>query len=721
MNDTRYEFFAAAPKGIEPILQEELRGLGAGESRVTAGGVHFSGPLVLALRACLWSRTAGRVLFSLGRYPVGGTADISEALRSIPWEEHVPPGKTLAVDFNGTGSGIDNTMYGALLVKDAVVDRLRERRGARPDVEPKNPDLLVNCHLSRGRLGVHIDLSGESLHLRGYRQDLVAAPLRENLAAALLIKSGWPAVAADGGTLIDLMCGSGTFVIEAALMGADIAPGLQRTRWGFTGWQGNDSAAWSGLIEEARERGEAGMARAPRCYGFDADPRAIRAAAHNAGRAGVVNLVQFEKRALEAAESKPEYRPGLIVTNPPYGKRMDAEEDLPALYARLGDTLKRRFPGWRAAVFTGEPELGKRMGLRAVRVNRFYNGAIPCALLQFNIEPESFVDRDALDERAAIIGLDRAMKRGAEAFYNRIKKNMRTVGRWAAREGISCYRLYDADLPEYAVAVDIYDGWALVYEYAPPATVDAARAGQRLEDILTVLPGALGIESGRVVLKIRRRQKGADQYEKQGDRGAFMEVREGGCRLLVNLTDYLDTGLFLDHRLTREMIGREAAGKRFLNLFCYTGAATVHAAAGGARSTVSVDLSPVYLDWARRNLELNGARGKNHRLMQADCREWIGDCPERFDVIFLDPPTFSNSKRMRGSFDIQRDHVPLIRDTLRLLAPGGVLFFSANRQRFKLDEGALADASVEDISARTIPRDFERSPRIHRCWRISPS
>lgn len=719
MTGNHHEFFAAAPKGIEPILQEELRDLGGGESRVTAGGVHFSGPLSLALRACLWSRTAGRVLFSLGRFPVGGTADISETVRSIPWEDHAVPGKTLAVDFNGSGSGIDNTMYGAQLVKDAVVDRLRSRRGVRPDVDPKSPDLLINCRLARGYLSVHIDLSGDSLHLRGYRQEGFAAPLRENLAAALLIKAGWPAVAADGGTLIDLMCGAGTFVIEAALIGADTAPGLLRTRWGFTGWQGHDPALWNTLTEEARERRDAGMARAPRCYGFDDDPRAIKAAAHNAARAGMVSLVQFEKRALDAAVTKPEYRTGLIVTNPPYGKRMGTEEDLAALYARLGDVLKKRFPRWRAAVFTGEPELGKRMGLRAGRVNKFFNGAIPCVLLQFSIDQESFVNREALDDRAIRVGFDRAMKRGAEAFYNRIKKNMRTIGRWAAREGISCYRLYDADLPEYSAAVDLYDGWAHVQEYAAPSTVDTERAGQRLEDILTVLPDALGFDRSRVILKIRRRQKGSDQYEKLGEHGRFMEVREGECRFQVNLTDYLDTGLFLDHRLTRELLGRLSRGKRFLNLFCYTGAATVYAAAGGARSTTSVDLSRVYLDWARRNLDLNGAAEKKHRLIQADCREWVVECSERFDLIFLDPPTFSNSKRMNGTFDIQRDYAGLIAESMRLLDKGGVLIFSTNRQKFKLDEKELPGMAIEDISAGTIPRDFERNPRVHRCWKIT--
>jgi len=380
--------------------------------------------------------------------------------------------------------------------------------------------------------------------------------------------------------------------------------------------------------------------------------------------------------------------------------------------------VKGVFAGWRAAVFTGEPELGKRMGLRAHRANVFYNGSIECRLLQFSVEPDRFVDREALDARAERVGIERALSRGAGAFLNRIKKNMRIAGAWARREGISCYRLYDADLPEYAVAIDIYGDRAHVQEYAAPSSVDPAKASERLADAMTLLPDALGMPADHIVLKVRRRQKGKDQYRKQDERGEFLEVREGDRAFFVNLTDYLDTGLFLDHRATREMIRRLAGGKRFLNLFCYTATATVHAVAGGAVSSVSVDMSPVYLEWAGRNFKRNGIDERTHRLIQADCLAWIADCSMRFDLIFLDPPTFSNSKRMSDTLDVQRDHVRLIVGTARLLAPGGILLFSTNRSKFKIDTAGLAGLAIEDISAQTIPRDFERNPKIHRCWKI---
>ena len=257
-------------------------------------------------------------------------------------------------------------------------------------------------------------------------------------------------------------------------------------------------------------------------------------------------------------------------------------------------------------------------------------------------------------------------------------------------------------------------------EYEAPPTVDPAKAGMRLQDALAAVREVLEVPDGRVFLKVHRRRKGREQYTQLAAAGRFHEVREGGLRFLVNFTDYLDTGLFLDHRPTRALIRESARGGRFLNLFGYTGTATVSAAAGGAASTTTVDLSRTYLDWARRNLDLNGFTGTRHALVQADCLEWLrAPVPGRvFDLIFLDPPTFSTSKRMRDTFDVQRDHVALIRNALRLLAPGGTLLFSCNLRRFRLDTEALVNAQIQDITRATIPRDFARSPHIHRCWRF---
>jgi 23S rRNA (guanine2445-N2)-methyltransferase / 23S rRNA (guanine2069-N7)-methyltransferase len=319
---------------------------------------------------------------------------------------------------------------------------------------------------------------------------------------------------------------------------------------------------------------------------------------------------------------------------------------------------------------------------------------------------------------------------GARMFANRIEKNMKRIGSWADRAGIYCHRLYDADMPEYAFAIDVYhtvepelETWLYVQEYAAPPEIEAEAVRRRRREALSALEEAAGVPIDRIKLRMRRRMHRGDQYRSLRKERQFHTVLEDGLRLLVNFEDYLDTGLFLDHRITRARLREAAAGRRFLNLFAYTGAATVHAAAGGAVSTTSVDMSRTYLDWAQRNLALNinAIKTRDHEFIQADCLEWLRDgarARERYDLIFLDPPTFSNSKRMKGVLDVERDHPALIEACLRLLAPGGLLVFSTNAQRFRLDPAVAERHAVRDISAATLPRDFERNPRIHRCFEI---
>jgi 23S rRNA (guanine2445-N2)-methyltransferase / 23S rRNA (guanine2069-N7)-methyltransferase len=504
-------------------------------------------------------------------------------------------------------------------------------------------------------------------------------------------------------------------------MAADIAPGLLRPYFGFSGWRGHDPRLWQQLLAEAEARRLAGLARLPLIVGYDANPGAIRAAWANLERAGLAGRVHFERRDVSelAPPATGEGKGGLLVVNPPYGERLGEVAELHGLYGTLGERLKSHFLGWNAAVFTGNPDLGRDLGLRARRLHTLFNGALECRLLQFEVAPEWFAALPGEHGRKPPEVAAEEFGEGAAMFANRLRKNLRNLGRWARQSGVTCYRLYDADLPEYAVAVDLYEQWVHVQEYEAPATVDAKKAESRLREALAVLPTVLEVPPGNVFLKVRRRQKGTSQYEKFDRRGEFHEVREGECRFLVNFTDYLDTGLFLDHRPTRQLLREMAPGKSFLNLFAYTGAATVYAAAGGARATTTVDLSSVYLDWAKRNLALNGFSGPQHEFVRADCLEWLQRERRRFDLIFLDPPTFSTSKRMDATFDVQRDHVPLLQAAAGLLAAGGVLIFSNNNRRFKMDREALPELAIEDISRRTIPRDFERNPRIHNCWRIT--
>ncbi|ABI57294.1 bifunctional 23S rRNA (guanine(2069)-N(7))-methyltransferase RlmK/23S rRNA (guanine(2445)-N(2))-methyltransferase RlmL [Alkalilimnicola ehrlichii MLHE-1] len=709
MNE-HHSLFAACPRGLEPALVEELARLGVAQPRAQRAGVAWEGDLESALRACLWSRLASRILLGLSTVPVEDADGLYQAARDLPWEDHLLPGDTLAVDFHGSNAAIRHTRFGAQRVKDGVVDRMRAVGHPRPSVDTAAPDLRINAVLAGGRLRLGIDLSGESLHRRGYRQGGGRAPLKENLAAGLLWLAGWPRIAEDGGGLLDPMCGSGTLVLEGALMALDRAPGLGRERWGFSRWAGHVPVYWKRLRDEAEERAAAGGRRRLALVGYDQDPQAIRAALDNRERAGLRDRVHFERRSLEAAEPVGE-RPGLVVVNPPYGERLGQRQALVTLYASLGARLRGAFGGWQGAVFSGAPELLDYLGLSIARRHALYNGALETQLAVF-----------ALREQ----GADRRSQ-GATALDNRLQKNHRHLRRWLRREGVKAYRLYDGDLPEYALAVDVYETesgrHAHVQEYQAPRSVDPRSARRRLREALEVIAAHLEVGPERVHLKVRRRQKGADQYRPVDQTGERWVVQEGPARFYINLSDYLDTGLFLDHRITRLRLGEQARGRRFLNLFAYTGTATVHAALGGARETITVDLSATYLGWARDNLLLNGIEpGARHRLERADCLAWLAgqaeSRPGRYDLIFMDPPTFSNSKRMCESFDVQRDHPRLIRQAMQLLAPDGLLVFSCNRRGFSLDEAVASDYACREITRETIPPDYARNPHVHYCWEL---
>ncbi|WP_374980322.1 bifunctional 23S rRNA (guanine(2069)-N(7))-methyltransferase RlmK/23S rRNA (guanine(2445)-N(2))-methyltransferase RlmL [Pseudomonas solani] len=722
-----FELFLTCPKSLEGLLLEEATSLGLAEAREQVAAIRGQGDLETAYRLCLWSRLANRVLLVLKRFPVQNAEDLYQGVLDVDWHDHLSPTGSLAVEFSGHGSGIDNTHFGALKVKDAIVDKLRTASGERPSIDKVNPDLRIHLRLDKGEAILSLDLAGHSLHQRGYRLQQGAAPLKENLAAAILLRAGWPRIAAEGGALADPMCGVGTFLVEAAMMAADIAPNLKRERWGFSNWQGHVPAIWKKLHEEAQARADAGLARPPLWIrGYEADPRLIQPGRNNIERAGLSDWVKIYQGELATFEPRPDQnQKGLVISNPPYGERLGDEASLLYLYQNLGERLRQSCLNWEAAVFTGAPELGKRMGLRSHKQYAFWNGALPCKLLLIKVLPDQFVtgsrrqDAAAKPQAGAAPVVEQArLSEGGQMFANRLQKNLKQLGKWAKREGVQCYRLYDADMPEYALAIDLYGDWVHVQEYAAPRSIDPEKAQGRLLDALAAIPQALGIDQSRVVVKRRERQSGTRQYERQATQGQFMEVSEGGVKLLVNLTDYLDTGLFLDHRAMRLRIQREAAGKRFLNLFCYTATASVHAAKGGARSTTSVDLSRTYLDWARRNLSLNGFSDKQ-KLEQGDVMAWLAEDRGEYELIFIDPPTFSNSKRMEGVFDVQRDHVQLLDLAMARLAPGGVLYFSNNFRKFQLDESLDQRYQVSEISAETIDPDFARNQKIHRAWKFT--
>ena len=708
-------WIATAPVGAASVLAEELAEFGAIDIRERSHDVKFQGTLEVGYRACLWSRTASRVLLSVGSVEALTAPELYEAAKRIDWRRHIGPGATLACECSGANAAIRHTLYGSQLLKDAVCDSLRESTGQRPNIAPERPDVRLHLHVEQSTALVSVDFSGESLHRRGYRLEGGRAPLKENVAAAILLRAGWREIARDGGMLVDPMCGSGTFLTEAALIAGDVAPALAREYFGFLGWHGHDPALWERLREEALARRAARSAR--RCiFGSDADPAAVRMALDNAASAGVAEWLNVERRSLGDAAPPLAPNQGLVVTNPPYGERIGSESGLSELYAELGRVLRERFEGWQAAILSGNPALARNLGMYAKRTHRVFNGDLECRLLRFDLG----APREPRTPEAA--RAERSKRPGAQMFANRLRKNLARLDPWAAREHIDCFRLYDADMPEYAFAIDLYGReprHVYLQEYAAPKSVDIQGARERRRDVLSALPDVLAVPLERLHSRVRKPQKGAAQYEKRAVAGGRVAVREGGLEFWVNFGDYLDTGLFLDHRIVRGMLRNWAADADFLNLFCYTGSATVYAAAGGARSSLSVDLSNTYLEWAQENLSLNGLAGARHRQQRADCMEWLESESAggaRFDLIFVDPPTFSNSKRMQGVLDVQRDHVGMIRHAMRLLRTAGRLVFSTNYSRFKLDAAALAEFEIEDLSAKTIPKDFERNARIHRCF-----
>ena len=706
-------YFATAARGLEPLLATELLSFGASEVTEEIGGVRFSSPLKVALRACLWSRLASRILAPIAEFEAMDTDQLYAGVREIDWRQHLDVGGSLAVDAHVGQSKVDHSRYALLRVKDAIVDQFRDSCGERPSIDAQRPDLRLNLYLFRNYATLSVDLSGASLHKRGYRSDGLSAPLKENLAAAILLSCNWPQIHAAGGAFVDPMCGSGTLPLEAALIASDSAPGLLRDYYGFLGWKQFDGQHWDELLSEAQARQAEGLTRShPPLIGYDENPRAIRQAWEHARAAGVDRWLHFERRDL--SQIVPPAPTGLLVTNPPYGERLGELSELPPLYNQLGEKMIQ-FSGWQAGIITSEVELGRAIGLRANKRTPLYNGALKCQLLHFELD-ETNRWKSLADGAGQPVA--RRLTVEAEMLANRLRKNHKKLARWVKTEQTECYRLYDADLPEFNLAIDLYGDEVHLQEYQAPKDIPEQKAERRMRDAASAVMQALDLPSGALHIKQRQRQKGVSQYQRQDRRGILKQVKEGDLQFLVNLSDYIDTGLFLDHRPTRQLLRSLAAGTRFLNLFAYTGAATVYAAAGGALETTTVDMSRTYLEWAKKNMRINGFEEDRHRMVQVDVMAWLDQSQAEYDLIFLDPPSFSNSKGMDGTFDIQRDHVNILRRVSEMLAPQGILIFSNNLRSFKMEVDQLPGLKIEEISERTLPLDFARNPRIHNCWRI---
>ena len=729
------KFFITGHKGFETALFHEVREI-VSQSKTddfslkkVYGGIEITGYLEQAYRICIHSRLANRVYLQLKAFRADTEQALYENVYNEDWTKHITSRHSFAVSASLSRSNLDHSHYASLKVKDAIVDYFRNTVSSRPVIEKEQPDIHVHLNIHKNNATLSLDLSGQSLHRRGYRLQHSGAPLKENLAAALLFQSGWNAETAQHNSLIDPMCGSGTFAIEAAMIASKIPPGLDRQYFGFSRWLQHDRAVWEQCLAEAEE----GIDAEAECeiLACDSSDKAIEIAKDNAMRAGVESLIEFRVQDINQLTPDQVQKPPIILFNPPYGERLQAEQGLAPLYTLMGKVFKS-FSGASVNIISANPDLLHRMRMNRISKKAVSNGPISCVFATFEAgeQPEQSDNEKPVVITAPAFQLSENDPE-ANALSNRLLKNQKHLSRWARRNDISCYRIYDADLPEFAFALDCYtnalntdETWFHLQEYQAPKTIDPEKAQHRIQLAQVVVKKVFGVDDSALFCKLRQRQRGKHQYEKQDKQGELFQVAEGPARLLINLTDYLDSGLFLDHRLMRHMIYQQARDKKILNLFCYTASVSVQAALGGAREVVSADMSGTYINWAKENFELNDLKeGDQYQFLQADCIDLLRkpagyDLEQDFDLIFLDPPSFSNSKKMRDTLDIQRDHEELIELSMRLLKPDGKLIFSTNKKGFKLGESITSKYQVVDVTRQTIPEDFKRRPKIHQCWEI---
>ncbi len=701
-----HKFIVTAAKGLDELVKQEIASLLSITdidtfAKVQPGQVSFEATLKDAYKICMGSRLANRVLLVLTEGKAISADALYDTAAQLDWPQVFNANQSFSVVFNGTSKALNNSQFGALKIKDAIVDSFVEDGQKRPNVERQLPDIQFHARLKRENVSICLDLSYKSLHQRGYRLETGDAPLKEQLAAAILFRSQYHNNLQK--PLLDPMCGSGTIAIEAALMAANIPPNINREHWGFEAWHGHNQAAFDDARGELFSHQTEPKAK---IYAFDISTKMLDIAKQNAIKAGVAEYIEFKQ--CDALSAKVDQTSGTIVSNPPYGERLDDYVALLPFYSQFGLHLKQSFMGWYAAFLCSNDQLLKALKLRTHKKFKFFNGKLETQLACYQLDESNCTIFDN--------------KPSDDEFSNRLKKNLKKLQSWIKKSNTNAYRVYDADLPNYNFAIDRYAEYVIVQEYAPPKQIPEAKAQERLAQALLHIPQVMNVDKRNIVLKVRQKQEGLKQYEKVDSQSKRIQVHENGAKFYINPHDYLDVGLFLDHRLTRQHFAKASADKHVLNLFCYTGSVSVHAALAGAKSITSVDMSKTYLNWAKDNFALNNLTGK-YEFIQGDCLQYFNKTKanQQYDCIFLDPPSFSNSKRMEHDWDVQRDYLSLISQAKRHLSQGGSIYFSNNLRSFKIDIESLERIgfAVKDISSKTIDEDFKRNSKIHQCWVLS--
>ncbi|PCJ19949.1 MAG: bifunctional 23S rRNA (guanine(2069)-N(7))-methyltransferase RlmK/23S rRNA (guanine(2445)-N(2))-methyltransferase RlmL [Gammaproteobacteria bacterium] len=716
---TDHKWVATCAKGLEPYLAKEITDIGGEVLDTSTGAIRFSGDEKVGYSACLWSRVANQVLLPFWHGEAESANDMFDQVLTHTWGDVMSVDQTFVIDVSNHKTEGFNKKYWAQKLKDAVVDWFVDDQDCRPSVDKANPDVTLHLFVSGSSVEVSISFSGDSLHKRGYRKEPFEGSLKENLASSLLLAAGWDA---SQPTLMDPMCGSGSFLIEAAMISYDIAPGLYRRDWGFKGWKGFDDTLWGQLVQDAMLRRDTALSAAEvTLIGYDSCKETIKKARRNIQGAGLEDIIRVEVKEF-ARFHKPSdisAQPGLVIINPPYGERLGEAELLFYTYRALGNKFRDHFKGWNFGIISSDIVLLDQVKLPYDGQLRVFNGPIQCYFRYGEVASDAqSKNTDAL--RAVLeTNTFQTHERISIDLANRLIKNVKKLKKWALKNELECFRIYDADMPEFNFVVDVYGQHIHIQEYAAPKSIPDETAKKRLDLGVETIKRVFRINFKHLFIKVKRRQKGKEQYQKLTSKGELHEVKEHNAHLLVNLSDYVDTGVFLDHRIIRQKIFELAAGKRFLNLFAYTGTASIFAALGGAKSTTTVDLSPTYIAWAKKNFALNGFSEQGHQFFQQDCISWLHKCNRTYDLVFVDPPTFSNSKRVYQDFNVQKDHADVLEAVHGQLEPNGVVIFSNNFQGFELDERVGKLFSVKNISKPSIPLDFGRRPKIHQCWMLT--
>jgi len=718
MEREELELFARCASGFEKVLAQELKDLGMRRVRPLKGGVAFFAQLSSAYKACLWSRVATRVQLVITRVPAQTAEELYDAVVGFAWEQHISRGATIAVDAHGQNEALRNTKFTALKVKDALCDRLRNVWGMRPNVDAHNPGFALDVALHAQKATLYLNLSGPSLHRRGYREDGVQteAPLKETLAAGLLLAADWPRIAWQGGTLIDPMCGSGTIAIEGALMATNRAPGLLRDRWGFEGWARHDADVWGSVLAEAYQAIDDDVDA--QILAGDIGKDAVDIARQNVRRAGVEAVTRLfvdDAARLSRHLRGPKFKTsgvdspnsvGLLATNPPYGQRLLSQQDLPRINAMLASVTSTLPNGWSLALITPDTSVDTALGQAPHTVIDCYNGPIQACVRIYRLD-------DALRQTCDVVslgGVQRSVpvaEKNSAQFAARLRKVAKERMRWAKRQGITCCRVYDADLPDYALSVDLYLGvdndegrrMAVVEERRRPSSVDAHRADRRLADACALAAAVLDVPREALI----RRPWNADVV---GDKQT-LTVQEYGLRFEPCLGDAYESGLPLIMRGVRELVRELARGARFANLFDASSAATISAAAGGAATTTTVNAFSHDANRVRAELDANGFKGKAHRLVRDEPLAWIKRTVRQgqaYDLVLCAP----------SAKVLANNGMELVKAAAELVNKHGTMILVCDDA--KLNPKGLNGFACDDVSAKTLPQDFARSVKNYRCY-----